>query len=774
MLYELLARKKFENFQQYVSIYPEFKHVFVCDNGQGDVKAGEMMVEAFPKQVEAIYVHEVQPRLKTYKYDVEVWKKLPIQPCFFKTYTEAALHAASRKPPLMRISGLRRICENAIADFYMIKTEQWPSLHHQWDRHDEINQSLCYCNDFLRANNELQVPLLQIERLWKDGEKVSTPYGCGEILSFDPTFNSYEIELDWRPIDTQVKDYKENELKEMSVDTSTYTDFNSVQKADVKHAKLETVFETEDEEIETKSDIVSVTVEPTLDADDNVNQCEDDKQKDDAPDLVEEDSVLKEGAAVNTEATFKIRAKIQCRFIKKYKPPTVPTFPTDDESKTAFSFWGTRSDSKALIKKDDKCSTPYGLGTVLEYRESSGIVVLSMSGWSATAYLNVESVKIVGEGFFNRMLRIISTETSKSTTAPKSPAKKEVLTVDAIVPTIFGEGKVVRSVRPKTDTLAVSSSVPASPVTKQLPENTSEEKPEYDTMAISLSSWTMANGKNPIIYCTYESAQNWKTLHEEKSKNAGGILSAISQGVKKLISAKPKKKSEDVPNVISIPSFERYYKDGAAVVTPFGNGVVETFRSSDGMYLVSLRSWKMADGRYARVYCMKNDLTYQIAEGCIEGYPVLTSIGISGTLLSVQPTTGVHVVADSSCGLVCYLQPRDVLRPLKASVNDIVLTQYGDGELTRFRAKDDRYEIELSWGAKLYAQAESFDRDNSGDEVRGARFGVDWVFNLFFSADSNVRGGGGSQSTSQRGGSQQRSRSNSIASVRTNTSRSLI
>jgi len=166
---------------------------------------------------------------------------------------------------------------------------------------------------------------------------------------------------------------------------------------------------------------------------------------------------------------------------------------------------------------------------------------------------------------------------------------------------------------------------------------------------------------------------------------------------------------------------------------------------------------------------MKNDLTYQIAEGCIEGYPVLTSMGISGTLLSVQPTTGVHVVADSSCGLVCYLQPRDVLRPLKASVNDIVLTQYGDGKLTRFRAKDDRYEIELSWGAKLYAQAESFDRDNSGDEVRGARFGVDWVFNLFFSADNNVRGGGGSQSTSQRGGSQQRSRSNSIASVRTST-----
>jgi hypothetical protein len=32
--FEPLARKKLENFSRYVSIYPEYKHVFVCDNGQ--------------------------------------------------------------------------------------------------------------------------------------------------------------------------------------------------------------------------------------------------------------------------------------------------------------------------------------------------------------------------------------------------------------------------------------------------------------------------------------------------------------------------------------------------------------------------------------------------------------------------------------------------------------------------------------------------------------------------------------------------------------------
>jgi len=49
--FEHLAVKKFENFQRYVSIYPEYKHVFVADNGQGDVRAGTswlIVVESLP------------------------------------------------------------------------------------------------------------------------------------------------------------------------------------------------------------------------------------------------------------------------------------------------------------------------------------------------------------------------------------------------------------------------------------------------------------------------------------------------------------------------------------------------------------------------------------------------------------------------------------------------------------------------------------------------------------------------------------------------------
>ena len=111
--------------------------------------------------------------------------------------------------------------------------------------------------------------------------------------------------------------------------------------------------------------------------------------------------------------------------------------------------------------------------------------------------------------------------------------------------------------------------------------------------------------------------------------------------------------------------------------------------------------------------------------------------------------------------MICYLQPKDILRPLKAAVNEEVLTQYGDGKVTKFRAKDSVYEIELRWGATLYARGETFDRDHSESEEEGG-FDIHRVFRWFFSSEKETAGGN------------QRSRSNSLVSVRTQTSRSLL
>lgn len=737
--------------------------------------AAQLMVEAFPKQVEAIYVHEVQERCKTYKYDPEAWKTKPVKPIFFKTYIEIALYAATRTAPLLRISGLRRICIDAINDFYMIQTNQWRSQQQKWDRHDEINQSLFYCNNFLQTINEDTVPLLEAKRLWKDGQKIRCPFGTGKIVTFHPISDMYEVELDWRPLDVQVTEYKKNELLEMQKTSSSMSPPPS-KSTDARSQPLETVFEADEEMSQTKLPKVSSDI--SCDMEESIHELAHKNSNIDSgkktPDLTLSSDMESDSSGMLCRKQ-RVVATIQCRHILKYSPPTLPSFPSEDGSKSTFSFWGSRTEgtkSKALFNKDDKCNTPYGCGTVVDYRENTGIVVISMSNWNGTCYLNAESVKIVSDGFFNRMLRIISIDSKTS----KSSLQKEVqppFAMDSIVSTPFGEGRVIRPLeRIGEDGVSLDQGK------KHPVSNISDSADRFsspNTIAISLSSWMLANDSHPVLYCTSETALSWKGMcdEEERSKSSGGILSAfgsiVSQSVKNLIVGKPKKKTIEIPTEIVVPAFERFYEDGAAVVTPFGNGVVSAFREIDGMYTVTLNHWKMANNACPKIFLMKDLLSCQIAAGCIEGYPVLTSLGISGILVSIQPKTGIHIVAREvgQQAMVCYLQPKDVLRPLKAAVNEDVLTPYGNGKVVNFRVKDDMYEILLCWGSKLFARAESFDRDYSGNEEKGG-FGIDWVIRLFYTLDRNNsrRGAGGSERT--------RSRSNSVASARTHTSRSLL
>lgn len=110
--------------------------------------------------------------------------------------------------------------------------------------------------------------------------------------------------------------------------------------------------------------------------------------------------------------------------------------------------------------------------------------------------------------------------------------------------------------------------------------------------------------------------------------------------------------------------------------------------------------------------------------------------------------------------MVCYLQPDDVIRPLKAAVGEDVLTAYGDGKVVRYRHSDDFYMIRLNgWGATLYAKAETFDRDAGSMSDKPGSFGMTWLFGFLFSSSGRASSG-------------QRSRSNSVASVASNWSQS--
>lgn len=258
---EPLAQKKFENFQKFASIYPEFSHVFIGDNGQGDVRAGELMYERFPNLLEALYIHIVGDIRKTHGYNPERWYKKGFRPCFFRTYPDAALDAATRKPPLIRMSGLKRVCEDAVRDFSSIQPKQWPSSEHLYARREELNQGIYRANKTLINNSIEPVPLIPCVQVWKYGHLVTTPYGIGTVLSFDPIFDLYTVELDWRPLDVQNSEYKAYEAKIKSADTEL-SSVKGKRKNETINV-LETVVETSEIDEELGEGIAAVDAQNT-------------------------------------------------------------------------------------------------------------------------------------------------------------------------------------------------------------------------------------------------------------------------------------------------------------------------------------------------------------------------------------------------------------------------------------------------------------------------------------------------------------------------------
>jgi len=800
--FEPLARKKFQNFKQFVSIYPEYRHVFICDNGQGDVRAGELMYDQYPRHLDCLFVHLVQDIQKSYGFDPERWRRKGLlkRTCFFKCYPDAALYAATLKPPLIRISGLRRVCQDAVADFEMIVPSQWSSLSQKRDRRSELNQSLGRCNKLLESKGEETVALIESPRQWEDGERVRTTYGIGVIKGFDPIADLYDVEIDWRPLDEQIRDFEKQEATKKDTEKRGILSLNSNQ------ATLQTVVE-EDEanylspntsfskhsskqsltgnDRDTSSTLPRTSSgnelsfgasvfdrgndvgspEPTLDETTASDETSHANTKGGEGGSPVPPSITTKEVGVKRKRSFVqgiVVAKVQGKNITKFTPPTLPKLQSDEKEKTrskTFSFWATDSVKSAvdnveaskskqlLLSPGEKVTTPYGVGVVVEHRKQTNIIVVDMTGpWTARAYLNESIVKREGAGLIGTLLRSF---TGVAATSPKrgdsSPSKAErnfPYAVGAKVVSPFGEGKVIR------------------PLSLQIPSSSAlsscSSKAKIDTIAVSLTGWTLRDGSHPTLYCTMNSAKEWKNKIEGKDPPShhreSSLLSVIGSMVSGTVASFHKIR---VPREIEAPTikvetlFERYYKDGAAVTTAYGDGTVKEFRASDGFYCVSLL---MKSGEvFATAYLQEDSMSYRLARGCQEGYPVLTKYGLSGVLQSVNPTTGVHNVIIPSCGAMCYLQPDQVVRPLKAAVGEGVSTKFGDGKVIKYRLSDDKYEIKLTWGgATLYAEAKSFDRIDDRMEYKGG-FRMGWILNFFYSREDSKDGGA------------QRSRSNSFS-----------
>lgn len=127
---EALARKKYENFQEYLSLYPEFSCVFVGDNGQGDVRAAELVLDdpLFQHYLTRTYIHVVQ-NLEDMHVRASNFKchDNPRGVCYFSTYVDAAIDAFDQG--LVRATGLHRLMTEAVRDFLLIPDDAWKLIN---------------------------------------------------------------------------------------------------------------------------------------------------------------------------------------------------------------------------------------------------------------------------------------------------------------------------------------------------------------------------------------------------------------------------------------------------------------------------------------------------------------------------------------------------------------------------------------------------------------------------------------------------------------------
>lgn len=184
--YEPIARTKIKNWDEFSLLYPEFSHVFVGDDGQGDVRAGLHMLASRPaRSVLAVYIHRVSGKSEPPPHRAA-------GVVYFDTYPGAATDAARRG--LIHPAGLRRVCASAVRGWNAMGAGQ--VLQTERARR-QLNNDLEAANALLRDAQLREVPLLAAEQAFPTGAAVTTPYGRARVAGFRPLDGLYELELEW-------------------------------------------------------------------------------------------------------------------------------------------------------------------------------------------------------------------------------------------------------------------------------------------------------------------------------------------------------------------------------------------------------------------------------------------------------------------------------------------------------------------------------------------------------------------------------------------------
>jgi len=482
-----MAMKKAQNFQQYYSIFPEYKHIFIGDNGQADVRAAEFMMKQFGNLIiERVYIHQVQPREFTYGYEAgtseEKWKRMGI--VFCRSYVAAAIDAFQQG--LFLIHGLHRISFGAREEFLKIRFS-WRDPYERDFRRIELNQDIYVADKVLAQHGMPTIGPIPGEQHFKIGSAVYTGFGKGYVASFRAHDGIYEVLLNWKSssairlfagmhaLFASERHLRDVQKRLFGHDEKSESDHRA-SRSSSSISKPEDLIPAEDVEVREVGSIrpemawnfrSAIRNDPfygfMTPAISFVGKAEGRLRKRWSTDYGSKDAKPAFDSPVVTRARDlqKLRGSLRRLMDDGNKDEKDENDETESVASTESASVATDLDHEEILEIGKKVGTPYGDAVVLVFREEDGIYELALIGAGARAFVHEESLMfwnaklfkdrakaMVRGGSYPRRLMdlmrkiFLPDEKSEAILTP-SLAQRPMLPVGGRVQTYFGRGKVV-------------------------------------------------------------------------------------------------------------------------------------------------------------------------------------------------------------------------------------------------------------------------------------------------------------------------------------------
>ncbi|DAZ94935.1 TPA: hypothetical protein N0F65_012652 [Lagenidium giganteum] len=758
---EPMAQKKFENFCEYYQLYPEFRHVFIGDNGQGDVRAAELIVEKFGSDaLEAGYFHLVQPIEKTFGLrsldDIERWRKMNI--VFFNTYVGAAVQAYKLKQ--IRLCGLKKICESATKSF--VEMEGWPTPGDRERIRMLVNADLEAANAlFGKAFDPL--PLVTKPQVFALNSQVRTPFGQGIVRKYRGIDGIYHVELvDWTMCNRKraVGFFPQESLMPYVKDDTTKMTKSELKYVKYKKAPLARIFAPQTlvrtpfgngrvVRFRPKDEVYVVTIDGQGTMMNLTGYF--------APDAIVAVKTDNDPNGSSPRILSGVRSGIG--YITKKLSTFVPS-----------SSGGIRP----LHAIGATVDSPFGRAIVVRFRATDRVyevqllrTELSGGGVFVQEKALKESSVSPSRSFFS--IWGLSSTSGKPANAPAAPSLAE----GTSVVTPYGKG-VIRKYREcdqiyeivLTDWSLAKSQQVIVYLVKSLVQQAMSSMEDVPPLALSNKGvYTPPSSSSLGLFQLFRYGFNSNSSAEvvavpyaddgagrrvttvfgqgltPMSKPHNGVLKVFMEeanlnGVVAFVQADgvtdiPRHQRRNTLELFGNPfnylrgswiasgtesdefvlaaaaaaaACRQVFANGALVATPFGDGIVNHYREADSVYEVQLGAVKGFFQPKSLGHPVRGEL----------GLPVSTSFG-SGVLRELRVDDGVHVVQlrhalHPSVAITAFLQPSSVHGILKACRGDVVTTPFGRGVVLNHRVSDGFYCVALEWDLNGRSHVSAFIR----------------------------------------------------------------